>query len=78
MDPKITAAMELLNAAAKEKRDDIGNMISEKYGHLKDVLMENPKEFVKENPWLAAGGLVLSVLTAGIIFFLYQNQKKVK
>ena len=76
MDAKITAAMELLNAAAKEKKEDMGKLISEKYGYLKDTLMDTPKDFVKENPWWAAGGLALSVLTAGIIFFLYQNQKK--
>jgi hypothetical protein len=76
MDPKITAALELLNTAAKEKRDDLQNLISERYSHLKDALMETPIHFVKENPWWAAGGLALSVLAAGIIFFLYQHQQK--
>lgn len=76
MDPKIIAAMELLNATAKEKKDEIQKMISEKYGHLKDALVETPKDFVKENPWWTTGGLALSLLTAGFIFFLYQNQKK--
>jgi len=74
MDPKITAAMELLNAAAKEKKDDVQNMISDKYAHLKDVLLENPKDFIKENPWWMGGGLALSILAAGIILFISQKK----
>lgn len=76
MDAKIVAAMELLNAAAKEKKEDMQSLISERYAHLKDALVEAPKNLVKENPWWAAGGLALSILTAGIVFFLVQNQKK--
>ncbi len=76
MDPKIIAAMELLNAAAKEKKEEMQKMISEKYDYLKETLVENPKDLVKENPWWAAGGLALSVLTAGIVFFLLQSQRK--
>jgi len=74
MDPKITAAMELLNAAAKERKEDMQDLISEKYSHLKEALVESPKDFFKENPWWIGGGLALSVLTAGIIFFLSQKK----
>jgi len=74
MDPKITAAMELLNAAAKEKKEDVQNLVSERYSHLKDLLVQTPTEFVKENPWWVGGGLALSILTAGIVFFLYQKK----
>jgi ElaB/YqjD/DUF883 family membrane-anchored ribosome-binding protein len=76
MDSKIAAAMELLNDAAKEKKEEVGKLISEKYSYLKNTLVESPKDFVKENPWWAVGGLAFSILTVGIIFFLYQNQKK--
>jgi len=74
MDPKITAAMELLNAAAKEKKEDVQSLISEKYTYLKDAMGGTPRDFVRENPWWAAGGLALSILAAGIVFFLYQRK----
>jgi hypothetical protein len=76
MDSKITAALELLNSAAKEKKEDIQHLISERYSHLKDALVDPPIHFVKENPWWAAGGLALSILTAGIVFYLLQNHQK--
>jgi hypothetical protein len=75
MDPKIVAALELLNAAAKEKREDMQSLITERYGHLKDVLVRVPKDFVKENPWWVAGGVALSAMTAGLVFYLYQRRK---
>lgn len=74
MDPKISAAMELLNAAAKEKKEDIRDLMSEKYSHLKNALGESPKDIVKENQWWALGGLALSALTVGLIVLLYRNQ----
>jgi len=68
MDAKIIAAVELLNAAAKEKREDMQDFISDKYSHLKKALVTGPTDFVKENPWWVAGGLALALLTAaGII-----------
>lgn len=76
MDSKITAALELLNSAAKEKKEDLQHLISERYSHLKDALVETPIHFVKENPWWAAGGLALSILTAGVVFYLLQNHQK--
>lgn len=70
MDAKVIAAVELLNAAAKEKREDLQDLISEKYSHLKKALVTAPKDFAKENPWWVAGGLALSILAvaAGIFF----------
>jgi hypothetical protein len=76
MDSKITAALELLNSAAKEKKEDLQHLISARYSHLKDALVETPIHFVKENPRWAAGGLALSILTAGIVFYLIQNHQK--
>ena len=73
MDPKITAAMELLNTAAKEKREEVQGMISDQYTHLKDAL-EKPKDLIKENPWWVGGGLALSILAAGIVFYLVQKK----
>ena len=69
MDAKVIAAVDLLNAAAKEKKEDLQNLISEKYSNLKNVLGKAPKDFVKENPWWVAGGVALTLLTAAAVFF---------
>lgn len=37
---KIAEALKLLEAAAREKRDQFKNLVSERYEHLKDVLLE--------------------------------------
>ncbi|MBI4715709.1 MAG: DUF883 family protein [Nitrospirae bacterium] len=37
-DKRIQDALELLNEVAKEKRTDLVNLISSKYGHLKSTL----------------------------------------
>jgi len=75
MDAKVIAAVELLNAAAKEKGEDLKKLIAEKYVHLKDVLVKAPGDFVKENPWWVAGGLALSVLAGAAVFFAVRHKK---
>jgi ElaB/YqjD/DUF883 family membrane-anchored ribosome-binding protein len=57
----------------KEKRDDLQALISDKYAHLKDALAKAPKA-VRENPWLV-GGVALSLLTAGALFYLYAKSR---
>ena len=38
---KITEALELINEAAKEKKDEIREVILQKYGHLKESLFSS-------------------------------------
>jgi ElaB/YqjD/DUF883 family membrane-anchored ribosome-binding protein len=40
-DHKIQEALELLNLAAREKGDDFSKMMTDKYEHLKDVVIKN-------------------------------------
>lgn len=75
MDAKIIAAVELLNAAAKEKGEDVQDFISEKYSHLKKALVTGPTDFVKKNPWWVAGGLALAILTAAGILCAVNRRK---
>ena len=50
MDAKIIAAVELLNAAAKEKKEDMQDFISDKYSHLKKALVDWPDGLRQEKP----------------------------
>ncbi|MCC5846843.1 MAG: hypothetical protein JJU29_02030 [Verrucomicrobia bacterium] len=43
----INAAMKVLEEAAKDKRDEMQDIFSDKYGHLKTLFMENEKSLMK-------------------------------
>ena len=48
---KFEEALQLLNEAAREKKEEIQNLIGDKYGHIKDALHEaavkNRKQFAR-------------------------------
>jgi len=72
-DPKIIAALELLNVSAKEKKEDVAKAVSSKYTHLRDALINDGKNVVTDNPWLVAGGIALSAVTVGLSYFLIKK-----
>lgn len=43
-DVKITEALELLNEAAREKKDEIRGLLTEKYGHIKEAIFASSRE----------------------------------
>lgn len=74
---KFEEALSLLNDAAKEKREDIQRLLSDKYSHIKDAIMtgknqatevfEEVDENVRKNPWAYIGGVAVGALLLGYI-----------
>lgn len=74
---KLDEALRLLNEAAREKKDEIQGLLSEKYGDIKDVLgqggarakewTEDVEEKVRQNPWPYIGGVALGALFVGFL-----------
>lgn len=78
---KITEALKLLDEAAKEKKDELRELIAEKYENLKEATgrarelsIEKTKELastvdesVHENPWYYIGGVAIGALLLGYI-----------
>lgn len=44
---KVTEALKLLEEAAKQKKDELRTLMSDKYTHLRDAIMENESALVK-------------------------------
>ena len=80
---KFEEALQLLNEAAKEKKEDVVKLLSEKYSHIKDALsegrdkagevFEEVDEKVRKNPWPYIGGVAIGALLLG---YILGNQKK--
>ena len=80
---KFEEALHLLNEAAKEKKEDVVKLLSEKYSHIKDALdegrdkaaevFEDVDKTVRKNPWPYIGGVAIGALLFG---FILGNQKK--
>ena len=43
-DVKIGQALELLNEAAKEKRDEVKDLLAHKYAHIRDAILEGTEQ----------------------------------
>lgn len=44
---KISEALKLLDEAARQKKDELKTAMSDKYTHLKDIIMENETNLLK-------------------------------
>jgi ElaB/YqjD/DUF883 family membrane-anchored ribosome-binding protein len=74
-DPKINEALELLNSSAKEKKEQLQRLISDRYANIRGVMentsgavsaaANNTRNIVKRNPWPFLGGVAALFLAAG-------------
>lgn len=78
---KIEAALELLNAAAQEKKEEVFDVLGDKYEHLKEffesaahngeaIAEQTKKQLdkkVRKAPWAFLGGIALGSVVLGLI-----------
>ena len=80
---KFEEALHLLNEAAKEKKDEISRLLSDRFNHLKDAASQGRERVVevfeevdvkvKKNPWPYIGGVAVGALLLG---YILGSQKK--
>jgi ElaB/YqjD/DUF883 family membrane-anchored ribosome-binding protein len=75
-DPKINAALELVNSYAKEKADEVGEMVSRNYGHLKAAVTKGTREAIEKNPWAVFGGAAAALLGIGLLIGLLAGRDR--
>jgi len=65
-DPKINSALRLLNEAAKNRKDDVQELLSNRYSDIRDAVgrasVQAAKQ-VRRSPWVSIG-------TAAALFFI--------
>ena len=74
-DPKINEALELLNNTAKEKRDEIQQLITDRYQNITDNLAIGTKSALQRYPWLFFGAIASVFIAAGF-FAGYSYSKR--
>jgi ElaB/YqjD/DUF883 family membrane-anchored ribosome-binding protein len=75
-DPKIHAALELLNAYAKEKADDLGDLVTRNYGQLKKAVTKGTATAIRKYPWAVVGGAAAALLGLGLLVGKLTRQNK--
>ena len=75
-DPKINAALELLNAYAKEKADEVGELVTRNYGHLKKAVTKGTLTAVRKYPWAVVGGAAAALLGLGFLVGVLTRKKE--
>ena len=66
-ESRIDEALNLLNTAAKEKKNEISKLITERYSDLKDTIVSQSKTMVNDHPFLIAGGIAAAGLGLGYL-----------
>jgi hypothetical protein len=75
-DPKIRASLELLNAYAKEKADDIGDVVSRNYTHLRDAVSKGTGTAVRNHPGAMIGAAAIVLVGLGVLIGSLVGQNK--
>ena len=80
---KFEEALQLLNEAAREKKDEIARLLTDRFDHLKDAVSQGRERAsevfeevdikVKKNPWPYIGGAAFGALLLG---YILGSQKK--
>jgi hypothetical protein len=75
-DPKINEALEILNNTAKEKKDELKQLINDKYSNVRDVVgtVRVTRRLMGSMPWLILGGVASGFLVLG--YFIGQSRKR--
>jgi hypothetical protein len=66
-ESRIDEALNLLNTAAKEKKNEISKLITERYGDLRNTLVSQGKTMMNEHPMLILSGIASSALVIGFL-----------
>ena len=67
---KISEALELLNEAAREKKDELKDMFTDKYAHIKEVIAVDAQKVagrVRKDPWPYLAGTAAVALLLGYL-----------
>jgi ElaB/YqjD/DUF883 family membrane-anchored ribosome-binding protein len=66
-ESKIDEALNLLNTAAKEKKNEISRLIADKYGDLKNTIVCQSRTMITEHPVLTISGIASGALVLGYL-----------
>lgn len=64
-ESKIDEALNLLNTAAKEKKNEISRLISDRYTELKNTLVSQSRTMITQHPVLVLSGIASGALALG-------------
>lgn len=64
-ESRIDEALNLLNTAAKEKKNEISKLITERYTDLKETLVTSSKTMLNSHPMMIMSGIAASGLVLG-------------
>ncbi|MGE5308770.1 MAG: hypothetical protein ACM3OC_06790 [Deltaproteobacteria bacterium] len=66
-ESRIDEALNLLNTAAKEKKNEISKLITERYSDLRDTIVSQSKTMINDHPMLVVGSIAAAGLGLGYL-----------